>query len=258
MDAGNILVEKCSLNLKRTFSHVFDWDKMDVSYVKVDLIDKFIFAMPSNYEWHLTYFDNDLDLQISERIVPGIQYWNDYSSKYSKVLLRNKKRETKVDICTQYKNTFEILSINSKAKLSHADMMTIFKWKPIIAYYSNRVWSESLDNILPLREEIIIHKDSIEEEYDATDESVDICPYIRFGNIQFTRKEIVTIRLLLSYVKVDEISAIQRCSSTAEHTRIKLIKKKLNCKNNSPEELLNKLNEHGVTLPCLDRITVYP
>ncbi|MBS0055827.1 hypothetical protein [Yersinia sp. Marseille-Q3913] len=258
MDAKNNTVEKSSSNLRRVFSHVFDWDKMDVNYSKVDLSDKCIFAMPSSYEWHLIYFDNDLDLLISERVVPGIQYWHDYSSKYSDVFLKNNKIGLKVDICTQYKNVFELLSINSKINLSHADMMTIFKWKPIIAYYAHRIWNQEQDIILPLREDIPVPESILENYNSNPDESLDRYPYMRFGNIFFTRKEIITIRLLLSNRKAKEISAIQRCSVTTENARIQRIKEKLSCKHDSLIELIKTLKEHDITLSCLDRLTVYP
>lgn len=258
MDARNNVVEKCSLNLKRTFSNIFDWDKMDVSYVKVDLIDKCIFVMPSNYDWHLTYFDSDLDLNISERIVPGIQFWNHYSSKHTETLLRNSKREAKVDICTQYGRVFEILSINSKRKLSLPNIMTLYKWKPIVAFYAQNVWSQTQDNILPLREEISSNQHLMKDADGHFNESLNSDPYMRFGDVNFTRKEIITIRLLLSHKKVKEISSIQRCSVTSEKARIQRIKEKLNYGPNSLGGLFNALKEHGISLSCLEELTVYP
>lgn len=71
MDAKNSRIEKNSLNLRRIFSNFFDWDDMDVTYGKVDLINKSIFTIPSSYEWYLIYYDDDLDLLTSQRIVPG-------------------------------------------------------------------------------------------------------------------------------------------------------------------------------------------
>ncbi|EEQ11438.1 hypothetical protein ymoll0001_20080 [Yersinia mollaretii ATCC 43969] len=255
MDAKNSGIEKNSLNLRRIFSNFFDWDDMDVTYGKVDLINKSIFTMPSSYEWFLIYYDDDLDLLTSQRIVPGIQYWSNYSSKHTDTLLKNSKRESKVDICTQYENVFELLSINSRRNLSFTDVMTLYKWKPIIAHYAERVWSQNQDVILPLREDIPLYEDSADN---SSAVSVDSHPYIRFGNIQFTRKEIITIRLLLSDLKIEDISAIQRCSLTSEYARIQQIKEKLNCEQHSSVGLVNAFKDHGITLSSLDLFTVYP
>ncbi|WP_455433225.1 hypothetical protein [Yersinia aleksiciae] len=255
MDAKNNIIENNSFNLKRVFSHFFDWDDMDITYGELDLINKSVFTMPSDYEWYLTYYDSDLDLLTSERLVPGIQYWNNYSSKHAETLLKNSKRGIKIDICTQHENVFEILSVNSKRKLSIADVMEIYKWKPVISYYARRIWNQNPDVILPLREEIPIHEDIMDEEYNSTNESYDIRPYIRFGNIQFTRKEIITIRLLLSHITIDEIYSIQRCSVAAEHARIQLIKEKLGCEHHSLGGLLNAFKEQGITLSCLEILT---
>ncbi|CNJ86482.1 Uncharacterised protein [Yersinia mollaretii] len=255
MDAKNSIIEKNSLNLRRIFSNIFDWDDMDVTYGKVDLINKSIFTMPSSYEWYLIYYDDDLDLLTSQRIVPGIQYWSNYSYKHTDTLLKNSKRESKVDICTQYENVFEVLSINSRRNLSFTDVMTLYKWKPIIAHYAERVWSQNQDVILPLREDIPLYENS---EDNSSAALVDSHPYIRFGNIQFTRKEIITIRLLLSDLKIEDISAIQRCSLTSEYARIQQIKEKLNCEQHSSVGLVNAFKDHGITLSSLDLFTVYP
>ncbi|CQD35208.1 helix-turn-helix transcriptional regulator [Yersinia mollaretii] len=258
MDAKNNTIEKNSLNLKRVFSSHFDWDDMDVTYGKIDIVNKHVLTMPSSYEWYLIYWGDDLDLRISERIVPGIQYWNDYSSKHAETLLKNKKRQSKVDVCTQYGNVFELLSVNSKRKLSFNDMMAIYKWKPIIIDYAHRVWYQDRDIVLPLREEISDLKDIVKNSYDSMSELLDVHPFMRFGNIRFTRKEMITIRLLLSHRKVKEISAIQGCSITTEHARIQRIKQKLDCEHHSSGGLFNALKEHGVTLSCLETLIAYP
>ncbi|MGP6379410.1 helix-turn-helix transcriptional regulator [Yersinia bercovieri] len=258
MDGKNNTIEKNSINLRRVFSHNFDWDNMDITYGEVDLINKRMLTMPSNYEWYLIYFDNDLDLLTSERIVPGIQYWHDYSSKFMEVLSKNSKREAKIDICTQYDNVFELLSINSKSKLSFNDVMTLYKWKPIIADYAHRVWHQERDTILPLREEIPTYKELTNKKQDSTNDLLDVHPYMRFGNVRFTRKEMITIRLLLAHRKVKEIAAIQGCLITTEHARIQRIKKKLNCEHHSLGGLFNALKEHGITISCLETLITYP
>ncbi|WP_145520738.1 hypothetical protein [Yersinia mollaretii] len=257
MDVKNNLMEKTILKLRNTFSAYFDWNSMEVNYAKVDVKNKSIFAMPSNYEWHLIYFDENLDLKTSERLTPGVQHWNNYSSKFSETLRKNNKRGSKVDVCTQNSNTFEIITVNSINKLSFSDMVTIYKWKPIIADYAHREWRKNQDIVLPLRESITLPK-NCQKIIHSSDELLGIHPYMRFGDIKFTQKEIITIRLLLSHLKVKQICTIQGCSLTSEHKRIQRIKEKLNCKYHSLGGLFNALKEHGVTLSCLEAFIAYP
>lgn len=80
---------------------------------------------------------------------------------------------------------------------------------------------------------------------------LDTHKFIRFGNVVFTQKEMLTIRLLLSQYKLKEISYIQGCSETSEHKRIQNIKDKLGCPHASSSGLFKVLKEHGITLACL-------
>ncbi|HEN3643911.1 TPA: hypothetical protein U5E29_004239 [Yersinia enterocolitica] len=245
------------IKLRTTFSTYFDWNDMDVNYARVDIANKRIFAMPSNYEWHLIYFDDDLDLLTSERLMPGIQHWNNYSPKFSAALSKSQKRGSKIDICTQHDGVFEIITVSSKANLSFADMISIYKLKPIFADYAHRVWTRNQDIILPLREKIAPKKE-IKRVISSSEKVLEIHPYMRFGDVKFTRKEIITIRLLLSHRKVKEIAAIQGCSLTSEHKRIQRIKEKLNCQHHSFSGLFNALKEYGITLSCLEALIELP
>ncbi|MCW2257653.1 hypothetical protein M2263_003744 [Providencia alcalifaciens] len=89
-------------------------------------------------------------------------------------------------------------------------------------------------------------------------ESFDIQQYMRFGNICFTREEIMTIRLLLSNCQLSEISVIQGCSEDIENERIQKIKDKLDCPYVTDNRLFNVLKEQGITLPCLETLVRYP
>ena len=136
--------------------------------------------------------------------------------------------------------------------------MTLYKWKPTIADYAHRVWHQDRDIILPLREEIPTYKELTNKKHDSTNDLLDVHPYMRFGNVRFTRKEMITIRLLLAHRKVKEIAAIQGCLITTEHARIQRIKKKLNCEHHSLGGLFNALKEHGITMSCLETLITYP
>ncbi|MCW2257647.1 DNA-binding CsgD family transcriptional regulator [Providencia alcalifaciens] len=158
----------------------------------------------------------------------------------------------KVDFCTQYGDIFEITSINSKKNLSLSDMMAIYKYRPIIADYAHKIWSQDPKIVLPVRANILLSPDEMKNKDRTSSELLDSHQYMRFGNIRFTRKEVITIKLFLSHCRVKEISAIQGCSEASEHKRIQRIKEKLNCPYVSSSGLFNVLKEQGITLACLD------
>lgn len=81
---------------------------------------------------------------------------------------------------------------------------------------------------------------------------------MRFGHIRFTRKEMITIRLLLSHCKVKEISYIQGCSEATENKRIQRIKEKLGYPYVSSSGLFTALKEQGITLACLETLIDLP
>lgn len=174
-----------------------------------------------------------------------------------KILLKTKKNKLKVDFCTKYGGVYEITSINSKRKLSMKEMIAIYKCRPTIADYTHGIWKIS-DNYLPLRQEIELPIEKKVDKSEQETELLDIHQYMRFENIRFTRKEIITIRLLLSHCKVKEISYVQGCSEVCEHKRIQRIKEKLGCPHVSSNGLFIALKENGITLACLETLVSYP
>lgn len=258
MNIENKNLELSCFNLKNDFSNHFDWNDIDIAFFRVDVTNKKINSISNNYEWKLVYWDDDLDLLVGERLTSGIQYWNNYSEAYAKTLAKTEKRAIKVDFCTQYGNTYDVISINSKQRISITDMMKIYKYRPTIADYAHRIWAKNAELALPLRTENIILSNHSENIEDEKSELLDIHQYMRFGNVRFTRKEIITIRLLLSHCRVKEISAIQGCSEASENKRIQRIKEKLDCPHVSSSGFFNILKENGITLACLETLVRYP
>lgn len=258
MNIENKNLELSCLNLKDDFSNYFDWNDIDVTFFRVDVTNKKINSISSNYDWTLIYWADDLDLLVSERLTSGIQYWNNYSEAYAKTLEKTDKKALKVDFCTQYGNTYDVISINTKKNIPITDMMKIYKYRPTIAGYAHRIWSKNEELELPLRAENIVLSNLQENSEDEKTELLDIHQYMRFGNIRFTRKEIITIRLLLSHCRVKEISAIQGCSEASENKRIQRIKEKLDCPHVSSSGLFSVLKENGITLACLETLVRYP
>ncbi|CNI05067.1 Bacterial regulatory proteins%2C luxR family [Yersinia thracica] len=256
MDVRNNTFETNSNNMRSTFAHCFDWDNTIVGHGVIDIVNQKIIAIDSDYEWHLLFWHDDLDLQISKRLTPGIQPWLNYPDSYINTLskFKNKKLRTQVNICTRHGSIFELTSLSSTGVLSSNDMMNFLKLKPTLSDYANQIWktkNNQQEISLPLRDNTII---DIIEPNETKSDSLDYHPYMRFGNIRFTQKEIITIRYLLSHKKVKEIAALQGCSATTIQTRINRIKEKLDCQNQSSAVLFKALKEHGVTLACLDTL----
>ncbi|EEP89022.1 hypothetical protein [Yersinia kristensenii] len=257
MDVNNELMECNIKTMRRVFNSCFDFSFMDINYSIIDIDRKIILTLPSNYEWHLIYWHDNLDLHISERIIPGIQHWCNYSSCHGETLSKSGKKETKVDICTQSGSVFEIMSVNADRKLSTAETLAILKYKPVISDFARKLWKPPKQQsvILPIREQISYPNPKMEDEHE---DALNSHPYMRFGEIVFTRKEMITIRHLLSHRRIKEIAAIQGCSLSVEQQRIHRIKEKVNCQNQPLSALFNALKLHGVTLSCLDIFITYP
>ncbi|UPS62408.1 helix-turn-helix transcriptional regulator [Providencia rettgeri] len=236
------------------FLKYFDWNDIDVTYSRVDLINHSVRTISSNYNWVIMVWDDDLDKKVKERLIPGIQYWNNYSAEFQKTLSKTDKKEMKVDFCTQYGGVYEITSINSRKKFSSNELLELYKLRAVISDYSQHVWKDNENIILPLRADISLSQQIEDNNRDI----LDFHHYMRFGNIRFTRKEMITIRLLLSHCRVKEISYIQGCSEATENKRILRIKEKLGCSYTSPSGLFQALKENGITLACLESLVSYP
>ncbi|MEY1426623.1 hypothetical protein AB7Z54_04685 [Providencia manganoxydans] len=258
MNIENKSLEEICTNLTRYFSYYFDWNDVDVTFFHVNLANKEIHHISNNYEWLLTCWEDDLDLHLSERLSPGFQYWSNYSEIYEKTLAKTEKRNVKLDICNKYGNIFEIISINSKKLLSLENTLEIYQTRPIIADYARNIWFKRENIILPVRAEIPSSYKAIKEIKNNPKDLLDTYHHMRFGNIRFTRKEMVTIGLFLSHCKIKEISAIQGCSDASEVKRIQNIKDKLGCSNASSSGLFKALKNHGITQACLGILVNYP
>lgn len=257
MDVKNEKLEKMCSCMKETFSNYFDWNFININYSKIDTVKKEIFTISSDYEWVLMYWDNNLDLLLNERLTAGYQFWSNYSEIHSQILSKKNDKLLKIDICIHYDEFYEIFSIDSQGKLPIKDLMEVYQWRPVISDYMHCVWSKHQNVILPLRVPVTRKDINLINENNFNDSLLDTHKFMRFGNVIFTKKEMLTIRLLLSQCKVKEISAIQGCSEDAEKKRIFNIKDKLGCTHMSPNELFKRLREKNITLACLDNLINY-
>lgn len=114
MDIKNELLEGSCNKFGNSFLNYFNWNDIDISLTRVDIKNKKVNVISSNYEWVLICWGDDLDLLIGERLRSGLQYWNDYSDAYNKTLSKLNENKFKIDFCTKYLDSYEIFSINSK------------------------------------------------------------------------------------------------------------------------------------------------
>ncbi|MEX6034521.1 hypothetical protein [Providencia hangzhouensis] len=110
MDIESNRMEKISASVKLDLCNYFNWNDIDVNYNIIDIDEKKIYALSSDYEWQLIYWHHDMDLSLKERLFAGVQYWSNYSEAYQKILTKLDKGNKKIDFCNRYNNLFEIFS----------------------------------------------------------------------------------------------------------------------------------------------------
>ncbi|MEX9941308.1 hypothetical protein AB7Z36_13600 [Providencia rettgeri] len=258
MNAESQVFEDVCSNFKNEFINIFDWHDVDVTYFCVDLKNKTMHIASNNYEWQLISLNSGLDLLVEERLKSSIQYWNNYPEVFMKILAKSKKSKFKVDFCNRYGSTFEITTVNSNKQLTLSEMLSIYKHRPMISEYAHQLWKKNPDVTLPMRANIPIKTQLLGQTKNVAPELLNPQKYMHFGHIRFTRKEMITIRLLLSHCKVKEISYIQGCSEASENRRIQKIKEKLGFPYVSSSGLFTALKEQGITLACLETLIDLP
>ncbi|EKT59053.1 hypothetical protein [Providencia rettgeri] len=96
MDIENNKMEKISARVKLDLCNYFDWNNIGVNYNVIDVDEKKIYVLSSDYEWQLIYWHHDMDLSLKERLFAGVQYWSNYSDAYQKILTKLDKGNKKL------------------------------------------------------------------------------------------------------------------------------------------------------------------
>lgn len=249
MNVESIEMEALSKNMKKDLFNYFDWDSFDIHYTVVDVDNKKLYALSSNYEWQLVYWHENMDLNLDERLHAGIQDWENYSYPYKTILSKLNFKNKKIDFCSRYNNLFEILSVNSSEAVPSLDLLSLCQWRTVMANYAYEKWNGDGYVPMPIRQEINIIKNA-----DSLKGVKEVSDYIRFGNLSFSNREVLTIKLLLSHRNVKEISQIQGCTEAIESSRIEKIKWKLKYEGEVNNKLFNVMAEHCITLNSLSGI----
>ncbi|WP_336193707.1 hypothetical protein [Providencia stuartii] len=244
------LVEIMCFDMKNKFSGYFDWKEIDIEYARIDIKNEKINILTNNYGWIVILCENDLGLIFKDRLAPGIKCWSDYSELHKKTM--NKLYRDKIDICIKYGEIYEIFSIGYMNKLPIGSIMTLYTCRPIIADYAFLIWNKNKKATFNFKKNSHIEFDFPQKNNMTMSDLLNIHGYMRFGDVRLTRKEIITIKLLLSQYKLKEISAYHGCSLFSEQKRIQRIKEKLDCSFTSASGLFHILKAKGITSAYLD------
>lgn len=247
----NAIKTMCS-DMKDKFSNYFNWDDVDIEYVRIDVKRGKINILSNNYNWVVTLCENDFGLTFKERITLGVKCWSDYPEFYKKMI--SKLYRDKIDICIKYGDVYEIFSIGYVNKLPIGSIMTLYTCKPIIADYAFIIWNKNKKTTFNIKTDTFINSGRSQKDNVLVPSLLSIHGYMRFGDVRLTRKEIITIKLLLSQYKLKEISAYHGCSLISEQKCIQRIKEKLGCSFTSASGLFHILKTKGITSAYLDEL----
>ncbi|MER5130249.1 hypothetical protein [Serratia marcescens] len=256
MHIDSIRQENASKTFRALTGGFLDLDKSDISLSYVDLTQKHIIAVTTNYEWHLNYWENNLDTQITQRLLPGIINWSKYDSMHQLTFKKfMPKRACKIDICTKHNTLYELLSVSTDRELDFHEVRMLFMAKPKISATARHVIRKQNINklTLPLRCTLLPPHHNPSSIY-APKSEIKTC---QFGNISITDLEMSTIRQLFSYRSIKEIARTHNCSEKVERKRVSNIKRKMNCEHFPLSFLFDRLNENGVIQSCLDSYIIY-
>lgn len=251
MDVRSNCLEKASKRFKNEFNKLFFNGYSEITHTKINLTEGYVSTLPSDYQWHIYYWENNLDLHLNERCTLGIHSWNDYSEIHKSIIENNDKNIIKLDICSKKNHEIELFSVSKEKNSTLSDLSETLRLKAFVGHYAHMIRNELGDDIaIPLRKQITENRYSdiqFENEY----------PYSYFNGIKFTSLEMMTISLLLQLKTVKEIATSNGCSETAEKNRINRIKQKMNCENKPLSKLFSSLRENGVTGACLKNYIMF-
>lgn len=244
MDVKNKIMEKASLKFKRDFHCYLDSNNIEVTCTRVDVPNNEINTISSDYEWVLNYWGQDLDLYLTERLTPGFKLWSAYSGHHNNMFFNDRELKCRVDICMKYGRIYEIISFKLKRELFNKDIAQLCKLRGIFSDYANLNWHGENKIALPLRS-------PLSDTYCLIEKNG-----IYFGDVYLTRKELLSIKLLLLNKNIYEISAIQGSEIEDELRGVNAILAKF--ESNVENDFIKTLNYHGITLSTLNSFGLYP
>ena len=228
MDVTNQKVEQSA-------SQITSWIKANLGYLDVNEAtfmhintkESYIHAWPTHYEWHLSYWDNDLDLQLHQRLQTNHQTWNELSQEHQQVLYRQFHQTHKTDISIYYDGIYEILSVHTQQALSPNAYVVLKQALHALSHQAaiKRKQNKVEQCFLPLRDHRIRYLNQPQHGFSNTHLFTNNKNFSIQG-IRFTGLELETIHHLMLMRTYKEIAFIYQCSETAIRKRILNIKRK--------------------------------
>tara|TARA_B100001094_G_C18178584_1_gene799442 strand:- start:2463 stop:2972 length:510 start_codon:yes stop_codon:yes gene_type:complete len=95
--------------MKTNLSHL---NVFDCVYCHINIHDRKLMTIPAHLNWHHSYIEQSLDLNISSRLNVGVNYWKDTDIIHKKYKEYTQKESfCKIDIIKKTENGFEIFSV---------------------------------------------------------------------------------------------------------------------------------------------------
>ncbi|SHG16653.1 hypothetical protein [Vibrio gazogenes] len=244
MDVSSIEMAKACTQFSRLISRIYD-DAIHISYSVISLDTREIYTLSTDYDWHLSYWEQGLNGTVGQRMSPGLASWRDKDAEYHQ-LLDKYRIPDKVDYTWLCPQRAEIVSLACRHQLTSQESHQLAVLRPSLAYHAHKLWLKHQVATLPYQSVVVSSDTPDAHMYDQN--------HFRFGDIVLTAKEMSTIRLLLSFNSPKEIAWKHHCSESAERKRIDTIKRKIHCTGNR-STFFQLLHKHGILDACLDVYT---
>ncbi len=217
------------------------------SYYNID--SNTFMAIPSSYDWHCQYMEQDLDLSVSSRLNTGLHYWNTEETLYQ--LYKKYKGEsdfTKLDFVIKTDFGFEMMSVTSLKGFDMNDLTNIKSYFHHVSYHANKILKEKPNMVLELRD-----LKNVKDKYNSvTGHNISQYEYIKskFNDVILTAKEQKYIEYSMHCLTHKEISFKEMCSEAAVRKVITNIKRKLGNESMPASKMLKLLKEKNALSVC--------
>ncbi|RLV58102.1 hypothetical protein D5018_19085 [Parashewanella curva] len=216
----------------------------NIVFSRLNLEEKTLQPIPSNYAWHLKFWEENLDENLPNRLQPGVFHWDNMAKKHKRLLNSVSDRLKKIEIRNRNNNIVEIISVGyfQTTNLTQADLFGLLhhlshKSKEYLSIYGDKT-------LFPLRYfdakvpelEVIGRNNDNSYDYDK----------FNINNITLTQKEVIAIELLMKFNSIKEIASKMQCSHATINKRLNGVKMKLGCFPCSNSQLFQHLNHCGI------------
>tara|TARA_B100001094_G_C18190952_1_gene807204 strand:+ start:211 stop:1005 length:795 start_codon:yes stop_codon:yes gene_type:complete len=246
-------------NMKQLSQHMQSWTQSNLeqhgiyecTFARFDKKEAEFLAIPMFYDWHFIYLEQDLDLQIYKRLIPGARYLENscdiYKNYYQfiKNKCEGKPNYFKFDVITETQSGYEMVTVGSDVPLTPQTSILLKKLSHQLSYEVDKV-IKSKTNI---KSEFRAVQSLLEQESNTANYEVkDTYNFAKskYNDIVLTVKEQQYIRHLMFNKTQKEIAYEHNCSETAVRKVILNIKRKLGYEYMANSAMFNLLEQKDV------------